>query len=53
MCLAQLERSGAGDRVPQHSPRSLGGEPLHIALDSEEGLLRVERLLGGVTLEAK
>jgi hypothetical protein len=32
---------------------SLGGEPLHIALDSEEGLLRVERLLGGVTLEAK
>jgi hypothetical protein len=32
---------------------SLGGQPLHIALDSEEGLLRVERLLGGVALEAK
>jgi hypothetical protein len=32
---------------------SLGGQPLHIALDSEEGLLRVERLLGAMPLEAK
>ena len=25
---------------------SLGGQPLHVAIDSDEGLLRIEQLLG-------
>ena len=28
--------------------KHLGGKPLHLALDSDEGLLRVERLLGEI-----
>ena len=30
----------------------LGGQPLHLALDSDEGLSRVETLLGQMTLRA-
>lgn len=30
----------------------LGGRPLHLALESDEGLLRVEGLLGEIALEA-
>jgi hypothetical protein len=29
----------------------LGGQPLHLALDSDEGLSRVEGLLGEIALE--
>jgi hypothetical protein len=29
---------------------NLGGQPLHLALHSDEGLLRVERLLGEISL---
>ena len=31
---------------------SLGGQPLHLALDSDEGLLRVETLLGEIAPRA-
>jgi hypothetical protein len=31
---------------------SLGAQPLHLALDSDEGLVRVERLLGEIALRA-
>jgi len=31
---------------------SLGAQPLHLALDSDEGLLRVETLLGEIALRA-
>lgn len=52
VCVAQPRHFRLGNRVLNSHHKQLGRAPLHFAMESDEGLLRVEALLERMTLNS-